>query len=111
MLARARATEARIQGLTGGNLAPTARIGDRPLYPGLAAVAPLPPSVLVPGAALEIGSLPPGGEITLDSAQLRRTRQRSQRAITIANRVLDRIAQGLTEQQFRPGSIGSAALG
>jgi hypothetical protein len=45
------------------------------------------------------------------AAQLRTTQRRSQRAIRIANRVNDRITQGLTEAQFQPGSIGSVRLG
>ena len=43
--------------------------------------------------------------------QLKKTQPRSQQAIRIANRVNDRITQGLTEAQFRPGSIGCARLG
>jgi hypothetical protein len=47
----------------------------------------------------------------VNTAQLRKTQKRSQQAIKIANRANDRITQGLTETQFRDGSIGSARLG
>jgi hypothetical protein len=43
LLARARATEARIENLTGGNLAEGARLTGRPLWPGLATSGPLLP--------------------------------------------------------------------
>ena len=111
LFARARATEARIQTLTGGNLAQGAKLTGRPLWPGLATTGPLPASAESPATPLRIGTLPPAGRITVSAAQLRRTQRRSQQAIRIANRVNDRIPQGLTESQFRPGSIGSARLG
>ena len=47
----------------------------------------------------------------MSAAQLRKTQKRSQQAITIANRANDRITQGLTQAQFKDGSIGSVALG
>jgi len=55
--------------------------------------------------------LPGAGRITVSVKQLKKTQQRSQKAIMIANEANDRITQGPTEAQFLPGSIGSARLG
>jgi hypothetical protein len=111
LLARAQATETRINGLTGGNLAQGATLTGRPLWPGLATTGPLPASQTTPATPLSIGPLPPAGRISVSAAQLRTTQRRSQQAIRIANRVNDRITQGLTETEFQSGSIGSARLG
>ncbi len=111
LLARAQATETRINSLTGANLAQGATLTGRPLWPGLATAGPRPASAEPSATSLSIGPLPRTGRISVSAAQLRRTQRRSQQAIRIANRVNDRITQGLTEAQFRPGSIGAARLG
>jgi hypothetical protein len=104
---RAVATAERLRDLTGGNLAAGTVIDDRALLEGLAATGIRRAGVDLPARRLMLGKSPKGGALRLTSAQLRRTQRRSQRAITIANRVSDTIARGLTEREFRPGSIGT----
>jgi methionine-rich copper-binding protein CopC len=110
LLARAQATAERIDSLTGGNLAPGASLRGRPLYPGLTTSGALPGTGDAAATPLSIGKLPPAGKLRVNVAQLKKTQQRSQQAIILANRVNDRIEAGLTEDQFKAGSIGAGRL-
>lgn len=110
LFARAVATWRRIAALSGGNLAPSTRIGASIRTRDLAGGA-LPGSVEQAATPLRIGALPKAGTIRLTAAQLRRTQQRSQQAILLANGVNDRIRAGLTERQFLAGSIGAGRIG
>ncbi len=107
---RARATWARINGLTGGNLAPTTRLSGRPLYAGLVAASIPLDGTEAPPTPLAIGRIDPPRGLRLTAAQLRTTQRRSQRAVVLANRVNDLISAGLTEDHFRSGSIGAHRL-
>lgn len=104
---RAVATAQRFRDLTGGNLAAGTVIGDRVLYKGLASTGVQRAGVDLPARRLDVARPATGSTLRLTSAQLRRTQRRSQRAIAIANRVNDTIARGLTEAEFRAGSIGT----
>ena len=104
---RAVATAERFRGLTGGNLATGTVVGDRALYQGLASTGVQRAGADLPARRLEVARPPKGSTPRLTSTQLRRTQRRSQRAIAIANRVNDTIARGLTEAEFRSGSIGT----
>lgn len=110
LLARAVATRERLDGLTGGNLEPTADLRGRSLYAGLTPATPIPETPDAPPAGLEIGRVPPVGKLRVNAATMRRTQARSQRAIRLANEVIDEIRSGLTEENFQPGSIGSRHL-
>ena len=111
LLARANATAARLSALTGGNLAAGVTIPGRPRQQDPVAGAALPPSSEPSATPLRIRPPASAGKLTFSAAQLKKTQQRSQKAIVIANRVNDRIGAGLTEQQFLPGSIGAARIG
>ena len=110
LVARAQATWRRVNGLTGGNLAPQTTLAGRPLIPGLAPAGAMPPSRDGAATRLIVPRSKGTGKVTLSAAQLRRTQRQSQRAIRLANRVTDRIEAGLTESQFQPGSIGAGRL-
>lgn len=111
LLRRATATAERLSSLTGGNLADGAMVTGRARPQDLVAGAPVPPSTEPGPTPLQIGPKVDQGKLTFTAGQLRKTQQRSQSAIVIANRVNDRIRAGLTEEQFQEGSIGSGRVG
>ena len=59
------------------------------------------------GTELKIGSLPKRIPIRASAVTVRKQQQRSQGSIALANRSLDAISVGLSEDNFEPGSIGS----
>jgi hypothetical protein len=105
--ARAEATLARINALTGGNLATDANLAGRAVWPGLTTSGPQPAPVNGAPKALVIGPLPRKLPIRENDATVQTQQRRSQRAMTLANRSLDSIRRGLLPENFIPGSMGA----
>ncbi len=108
--ARAVATLARVNALTGGNLAPGVVLSGRALWPGLLASTPLSPVPDAPATPLEIGRLPKRIPVRENAGTVRKQQRRSQTSIILANRAIDVARRGLTEENFVPGSIGTSHL-